>query len=122
MDFGIAARNTIKQHNPAVAISYFYFLFGQSSLRQVQSHGKKTVYGTVVDEYRKIVRTTAALAFLPIVDYVEGFESIRKNTDDADANDFLDYFEKIYIGLPRICGSGRLFPGSNFKNGTSTRQ
>ena len=67
------------------------------------------------DEYRKIVRMTAALQFLPPVDCVKGFECIRKNTADADANEFLDYFEKTYIGLPRNFGSGRRSPRFEIK-------
>ena len=53
MDFEIAARNAIKQHNPAVDSSYCYFHFCQSLLRKVQIQGKKPRYGTVSDEYRK---------------------------------------------------------------------
>ena len=115
MDFEIAARNAIKQHNPSVDISYCYFHFCQSLLTQVQSQGTKTRYGTVADEYRKIVRMTAALAFLPPVDCVKGFVCIRKNTADADANAFLDYFEKTSIGLPRNFGSGRRSPRFEIK-------
>ena len=59
---------------------------------------------------------------LPPVDCVEGCESIRKNTDDVDANEFLDYFEKTDMGLPRIFGSGRRSPGSKLKNRASTIQ
>ena len=83
MDFEIAARNAITQHNPAVDITYCYFHFWQSLLRKLQSLWKKTRYGTVGAEYRKTVRMTAALAFLPPVDCVEDFECIRKNADNT---------------------------------------
>ena len=74
------------RHNPAVDISLCYYHFCHSFSRQVQSQGKKTRYGTVVDENRKIVTITTALAFLPPVDCVECSKCIRKITDDADAN------------------------------------
>ena len=49
MELEFVARNAIKQHNPDVDISYCYFHFCQSLLRQVQSQRKKTRYGTVGD-------------------------------------------------------------------------
>ena len=44
-----------------------------------------------------------ALAFLPLSDVVTGFELVAAVFDD-DADDFIDYFEKTWIGEPRRRG------------------
>ena len=44
-----------------------------------------------------------ALAFLPLSDVVTGFDLVAAVFDD-DADDFIDYFEKTWIGEPRRNG------------------
>ena len=66
---------------------------------------------------------TVALAFLRPVYCVECFECIRKNTDDTDANEILDSFEKKPIlDCPAISELEDDPPGSKLKNGASTMQ
>ena len=40
-----------------------------------------------------------ALAFLPLSDVVAGFDLVAAVFDD-DADDFIDYFQKTWIGEP----------------------
>ena len=49
-----------------------------------------------------------ALAFVPVVDVIKAFELIANDLSDDDDNDndeFLDYFEKTWIGEPKKRGN-----------------
>ena len=46
-----------------------------------------------------------ALAFVPVVDVIKAFELVANNLSDDDDNDeFLDYFEKTWVGEPKKRG------------------
>ena len=72
------------------------FHFGQRVWRQVQSKGLSTKYQQD-ENFRLNVKKLIALAFLPVSDVVTGFDLVAAEFDD-NADDFLDYFEKTWIG------------------------
>jgi hypothetical protein len=75
------------------------FYFSQCIWRQIQSKGLLTKYRD--DEHFHLnVKKLIALAFVPLVDVVKGFDLIAENFDD-DAEHFIDYFEKVWIGKPK---------------------
>ena len=46
-----------------------------------------------------------ALAFVPVVDVIKAFELVaNKLSNDDDNDEFLDYFEKTWIGEPKKRG------------------
>ena len=64
----------------------------------VQNKGLSNKYQE--DEtFRFNVKKLIALAFLPLSDVVTGFDLVAAVFDD-DADDFIDYFEKTWIGEP----------------------
>ena len=109
-DFEMAVRNALKQFSTDVQISFCYFHFCQSLLRHVQNQGKTSRYGEAEDIYRKYVRMAAALAFLPAKDVTKEFELLKDCNSDSDISEFLEYFEKTYIGVPQQIGTGRRAP------------
>ncbi|CAF5023900.1 unnamed protein product, partial [Rotaria socialis] len=53
-----------------------------------------------------------ALAFVPVLDVIKAFNLIADDFED-EADDFLGYFEKTWIGQPKKRGTGQkktLFP------------
>ena len=65
-----------------------------------QRIGNKIQRGSVFPfEYKKLI----ALAFIPPSDVATIFDLVAGEFDD-DADDFLDYFEKTWIGEPRKRG------------------
>ncbi|CAF4910082.1 unnamed protein product [Rotaria sp. Silwood1] len=75
------------------------FYFSQCIWRQIQSRGLSTKYQD--DEHFDLnVKKLISLAFVLLVDVVKSFDLIAENFDD-DAEDFIDYFEKVWIGEPK---------------------
>ena len=52
----------------------------------------------------------AVLAFLPAKVVIKGFELLKDCNGDSDVSEFLEYFEKTYIGFPQQIGTGRRAP------------
>ena len=96
---GRKKRNIIKDTNyPSLSLLGCLFHFGQSVWRHVQNKGLSNKYQE--DEtFRLNVKKLIALAFLPLSDVVAGFDLVAAVFDD-DADDFIDYFEKTWIGEP----------------------
>ena len=83
------------------------FHFSQAVWRNIQSHHLSKKYNE--DEvFRLNIKKLIALAFLPITDVVKGFELVAGELED-DAEGFLDYFEKTWIGEPRRRGKRKRF-------------
>ena len=78
------------------------FHFGQSVWRHVQSKGLSKKYQED-DDFRSNIKKLIALAYLPLDDIIKGFDLVAAEFDD-DADDFLDYFEKTWIGEPKRRG------------------
>ena len=49
------------------------------------------------------IKKLIALAFVPVLDVIKAFDLIADDFDD-DADDFLGYFEKTWIGEPKKRG------------------
>ena len=80
-----------------------FFHFCQAIWRQVQNKGWATKYRE--DQYFRLnIKKLIALAFIPPSDVATAFDLVAGEFDD-DADDFLDYFEKIWIGKPRKRGN-----------------
>ena len=58
----------------------------------------------------EICAYAADLAFLPAKDVIKGFELRKDCNGDSDVSEFLEYFEKTYIGVPQQIGTGRRAP------------
>ena len=85
-----------------VSLSGCLFHFGQSVWRHIQNLGLSLKYQQ--DEtFRLNTKRLIALAYLPLSDVVAGFDLVATEFDD-DAENFLDYFEKTWIGEPRRRG------------------
>ena len=78
------------------------FHFGQSVWRHVQSKRLSKKYQED-DDFRSNIKKLIALAYLPLDDIIKGFDLVATEFDD-DADDFLDYFEKTWIGEPKRRG------------------
>ncbi|CAF4511903.1 unnamed protein product [Rotaria socialis] len=91
------------------AICSCLFHFGQCIWRHLQSLGLQKKYQE--DKYfHWNVRKLLALAFVPVVDVIKAFEFIADAFNDDDDEDFIDYFEKTWIGEPKKRGVGRKNP------------
>ena len=74
------------------------FHFGQSVWRQIQAKGLAKKYQGE-ENFRLSVKKLLALAFVPINDIFTGFDLVAAEFDD-DSEEFIDYFEKTWIGEP----------------------
>ena len=79
------------------------FHFGQCVWRHVQDNGLAKKYQEH-DDFRSNIKKLIALAYLPLDDIIIGFDLVAAEFDD-DADDFLDYFEKTWIGEPKRRGT-----------------
>jgi hypothetical protein len=72
------------------------FHFGQCLWRQIQTLGLSKKYQE--DKcFHLNVRKLMSLAFVPVVDVVKAFDVVVAKFDD-DTDEFIDYFEKVWIG------------------------
>ena len=75
--------------------------------RQVQNKGLTTKYNA--DEYFRLnIKKLIVLAFVPLDQIITGFDLIVNqidDDDDADADNLIDYFEKIWVGQPKSRGN-----------------
>ena len=73
--------------------------------RNIQSNGLSKKYND--DEVFRInVKKLIALAFVPLCDVINGFELVAGDLED-DAEEFLDYFEKTWVGEPQKRGKSK---------------
>jgi hypothetical protein len=81
------------------------FHFGQCVWRHIQNLGLKKKYQED-KPFHLNVKKLLALAFVPVLDVVKAYELIAEEfSDDDDAtDDFLEYFEKTWIGQPKKRG------------------
>ncbi|CAF4231708.1 unnamed protein product [Rotaria magnacalcarata] len=108
-DFEAATIKSVKSLFPNVLHKGCLFHFGQCIWRHLQSLGLQKKYQE--DKYfHWNVRKLLALAFVPVVDVIKAFEFIADAFNDDDDEDFIDYFEKTWIGEPKKRGAGRKTP------------
>jgi len=77
-------------------ISGCLFHYGQAVWRQINSCGLATKYKED-KKFHLAVKKLIALSFVPISDLVTAFELIEPQFDD-DADEFIYYMEKTWIG------------------------
>ncbi|CAM4961584.1 unnamed protein product [Rotaria socialis] len=83
----------------------------QSIWRQIQSLGLQKKYQED-ESFHLNIKKIIALAFVPVLDVIKAFNLIADDFED-EADDFLGYFEKTWIGEPKKRGTGQkktLFP------------
>ncbi|KAI6192271.1 hypothetical protein M3Y97_00319100 [Aphelenchoides bicaudatus] len=98
IDFEQAALCAAQHVFPDISIRGCFFHFSQCLWRKIQHFGLARAYGTD-EEFSDSMCMFAALAFLPKDKIISTFELIQdKVTFDHDVEDFMDYFEKTFIG------------------------
>ena len=78
------------------------FHFGQCIWRQIQSLGLQKKYQED-KSFHLSIKKIIALVFVPVLDVIKAFDLIADDFDD-EADDFLGYFEKTWIGEPKKRG------------------
>ncbi|CAF4363303.1 unnamed protein product [Rotaria sp. Silwood2] len=107
-DFEAATLKSVHMLFPNVLHKGCLFHFGQCVWRQIQSCGlTKKYHGDT--HFDKNVKRLIALAFVPLVDVVKALELLENEFDD-DADEFMYYFEKTWIGECKRRGTGRKRP------------
>ncbi|CAM4830841.1 unnamed protein product [Rotaria magnacalcarata] len=107
-DFEAATIKSINSLFPNIVHKGCLFHFGQCIWRQIQSHGLQKKYQED-KSFHLGIKKLIALAFVPVLDVIKAFDLIADDFDD-DADDFLGYFEKTWIGEPKKRGTGRKKP------------
>jgi len=113
--------NAFRSLFPSVTQSGCFYHFSQCIYRQVQQHGLQNDY--VAEDFSLFIRMLAAIAFIPITDAVDAFDtslikicfilhykySKHKN---YSAEPVVNYFEDNFIGRPDKRGNRRnpVFP------------
>ena len=78
------------------------FLFGQCVWHKIQHYGLQRKYQED-KPFHLNVKSLLAFAYVPVSDVIEAFDLIAEKFDD-DADDFLNYFERTWIGEPKRRG------------------
>lgn len=98
VDFEIGARNALVRVFPQADIKGCFFHLSQCVYRKVQEKGHQQRYQND-GEFNLCMKMIPALAFVPVADLEEAFETLAEDIGD-DCQDILDYFEDNYIGRP----------------------
>ena len=98
-DFEAAAIGAVRAEFPLATVKGCFYHLAQNVYRKVQSEGLQERYSTDVD-FAVNVRSIVALAFVPIDQLVDTFETLQDSLDDEIAP-IADYFEDNYIGRLR---------------------
>ncbi|CAM4986296.1 unnamed protein product [Rotaria socialis] len=110
-DFEAATIKSINSLFPNILHKGCLFHFGQCIWRQIQSLELQKKYQE--DEpFHLNIKNIIALAFVPVLDAIKAFNLIADDFED-EVDDFLGYFEKIWIGKPEKRGTSKkkpLFP------------
>jgi hypothetical protein len=84
----------------------FHFQFVRRVWRHIQNDGLSSKYNAD-ESFRFNVRKLLALAFVPVTDVIQAYEQIAGDFDD-EAENFLNYFEKTWIGPLKRGGERKL--------------
>ena len=101
IDFERAALNALTQNFPNAEIQGCFFHFGQAIWRHIQALGLQQRYQNE-EEFAVILKQFRALAFVPVIDVIPCYEELVDSLSDElidDLSDFLNYFEKTWIGI-----------------------
>ena len=89
----------------------FFFHFSQVNWRNVVSLGFRQRYIEDLDFALKVLMLTA-LAFMPADKIYKGFQEVSMIMPE-EFQDFLKYFEKTYVGMPKVVSN----PGETIRLG-----
>uniref|UniRef100_A0A914E583 MULE transposase domain-containing protein n=1 Tax=Acrobeloides nanus TaxID=290746 RepID=A0A914E583_9BILA len=105
MDFELALRNAFLAIFPNAIISFCFFHFAQSNRRHIDELGLRNEADEdpLISRQLKMLR---CLAFVPEDDVITVFELLNQQLDQRLDN-FVDYFERTYIGEPNRRGALR---------------
>ncbi|CAF0775449.1 unnamed protein product [Adineta steineri] len=96
IDFEKAVENVVKLKLPMTTVSYCFFHFKQSLWRQVQGLGLQDLF--VNDhQVRRYLKNFACLTLVPESFVIGEFERLQTEAPDS-INEFVDYYEDVYIG------------------------
>ena len=107
-DFETASHKAAKEVFTGIEIECCFFHFSQANWRHVVSLGFRQRYVEDLDFALK-VRMVTALAFLPADKIYKGFQEVSSIMSE-EFQEFLTYFEKTYVGMPKIVSQ----PGETF--------
>ena len=100
-DFEQAAFNAARHVFPGIDVKGCFFHLSQNLWKKIQQNGLALLYGND-DEFAMLMRSIAALAFVPEIDVPQAFYNleaeIRNNYNNNSIDVVLDYFEDNYIG------------------------
>lgn len=100
LDFELAIINSCRAVFPEAEVSCCFFHLKQNLYRKVQSLGLQIAYNDPNDrEIKVFVHMTASLAYVPSRHVVATFQQL-KNHAPACLNEFVEYFETTYVGIP----------------------
>ena len=102
MDYEKAAMNAATAAFPNAVINGCFYHLAQSVYRNVQAAGLQQRYQVDAD-FALAARMLPALAFVPIPQVIDYFETVQANAPDALAP-VIDYFEDNYVGRLRRQG------------------
>ena len=101
IDYERAALNALTQNFPNTEIQGCFFHFVQSIWRHIQAHGLQQRYQND-EEFAIILEQFRALAFVSTIDVIPCYEELVSSLSDElvdDLHDFLNYFERTWIGI-----------------------
>lgn len=101
VDFERSAIISIRENFPDTQINGCFFHFGQCIWRNIQTHGLQTWYNTPSNSL--FIKSIQALAFCPSNDVINLFNDLCDSLDEDTSillNEFLAYFERVWLGEP----------------------
>ena len=99
-DFELAAINAFNSTWPDATMSGCMFHLGQCVWRKLQDLGMAARYNTD-PEFALKVKVILALAFVPVPDVVDHFETLIATPEYGDLDQLILYFEDNFIGRQR---------------------
>ena len=109
-DFEQALMNAFRSVFPSVSQSGCFYHLSQCIYRQVQQHGLQNDY--VDEDFSLFIRMLPAIAFVPVTDAVDAFDTLVDVGYPDRAEPIVNYFEDNFIGRPDRRGNRRkpVFP------------
>ena len=111
-DFEQAIMSAFRCLFPSVSQSGCFYHFSQCMYRQVQQHGLQKLSYYVAEDFPLFIRMLAAIAFVPVTDAVDSFDTVVDAGYPDRVEPVVNYFEDNFIGWPDRRGNHRntVFP------------